>query len=77
MALCPQCGKQFDDANAFCPYCGAAVNAQNQQSAQQNNSFDPNAAQPQGFDPNAGADAGNAGGDGTYYNADYEDKTGE
>ena len=37
-------------------------------------------AQPggaQGFDPNAGAgnDAGNAGGDGTYYNADYEDKT--
>ena len=31
----------------------------------------------QGFDPNAGAggDAGNAGGDGTYYNADYEDKT--
>ena len=32
-------------------------------------------AQGQGFDPNAGADAGNAGGDGTYYNADYEDKT--
>ncbi|MBE6546763.1 MAG: molecular chaperone DnaK [Ruminococcaceae bacterium] len=33
----------------------------------------------QGFDPNAGAggDAGNAGGDGTYYNADYEDKTNE
>ena len=32
-------------------------------------------AQGQGFDPNAGAgDAGN-GGDGTYYNADYEDKT--
>ena len=30
----------------------------------------------QGFDPNAGgAGAGNAGGDGTYYNADYEDKT--
>ncbi len=30
----------------------------------------------QGFDPNAGAgDAGSAGGDGTYYNADYEDKT--
>ena len=27
-------------------------------------------AQGQGFDPNAGA--GNAGGDGTYYNADYE-----
>ncbi len=32
-------------------------------------------AQGQGFD--AGADAGNAGGDGTYYNADYEDKTNE
>ena len=32
-------------------------------------------AQGQGFD--AGAGAGNAGGDGTYYNADYEDKTGE
>ena len=32
----------------------------------------------QGFDPNAGAqDGGNAGGDGTYYNADYEDKTNE
>jgi len=31
--------------------------------------FDPNAG-GQGFDPNAGA-----GGDGTYYNADYEDKT--
>jgi molecular chaperone DnaK len=30
----------------------------------------------QGFDPNAGAgDAGQQGGDGTYYNADYEDKT--
>ena len=30
----------------------------------------------QGFDPNANAgDASNAGGDGTYYNADYEDKT--
>ena len=33
-------------------------------------------AQGQGFDAGAGAgDAGNAGGDGTYYNADYEDKT--
>jgi len=33
----------------------------------------------QGFDPNnMGGDAGNgAGGDGTYYNADYEDKTNE
>ncbi len=29
----------------------------------------------QGFDPNAGGDAGAQGGDGTYYNADYEDKT--
>ncbi len=29
----------------------------------------------QGFDPNAGADGGAQGGDGTYYNADYEDKT--
>ena len=36
-------------------------------------------AQQQGADPNAGANAGGAGaqgGDGTYYNADYEDKTG-
>ncbi|MBQ8849619.1 MAG: molecular chaperone DnaK [Clostridia bacterium] len=33
-------------------------------------------AQGQGFDPNAGANnSGNQGGDGTYYNADYEDKT--
>ncbi|MBO5754888.1 MAG: Hsp70 family protein, partial [Clostridia bacterium] len=32
-------------------------------------------AQGQGFDPNAGAD--NQSGDGTYYNADYEDKTNE
>ena len=31
------------------------------------------AAQGEGFDPNAGADG--ASGDGTYYNADYEDKT--
>ncbi len=34
-------------------------------------------AQGQGFDPNAGADNGANGGDGTYYNADYEDKTNE
>ncbi len=34
-------------------------------------------AQGQGFDPNMGGNAGNGGadGDGTYYNADYEDKT--
>ena len=33
-------------------------------------------AQGQGFDPNAGANnSGDQGGDGTYYNADYEDKT--
>ena len=33
-------------------------------------------AQGQGFDPNAGAgNGGTDGGDGTYYNADYEDKT--
>ncbi len=29
----------------------------------------------QGFDPNAGGNAGQQGTDGTYYNADYEDKT--
>ena len=29
----------------------------------------------QGFDPNMGGNAGAQGGDGTYYNADYEDKT--
>ena len=32
-------------------------------------------AQGQGFDPNMGAQGGAQGGDGTYYNADYEDKT--
>ena len=32
-------------------------------------------AQGQGFDQGAGADGGAQGGDGTYYNADYEDKT--
>ena len=32
-------------------------------------------AQGEGFDPNAGANG--ASGDGTYYNADYEDKTNE
>ena len=33
-------------------------------------------AQGQGFDPNMGGNAGDgAQGDGTYYNADYEDKT--
>ena len=31
--------------------------------------------QGQGFDQGAGADGGAQGGDGTYYNADYEDKT--
>ena len=36
------------------------------------------AGQGQGFDPNMGGNAGDngaQGGDGTYYNADYEDKT--
>ena len=36
------------------------------------------AGQGQGFDPNAGAQGGQTGGsDGTYYNADFEDKTGK
>ena len=36
------------------------------------------AGQGQGFDPNAGAQGGqNGGSDGTYYNADFEDKTGK
>ncbi len=33
------------------------------------------AEQGQGFDPNMGGNGGAQGGDGTYYNADYEDKT--
>ncbi len=38
--------------------------------------YQQSGAQGQGFDPNAGAGADNgAQGDGTYYNADYEDKT--
>ena len=42
------------------------------------NVYDKDGAPDSSFDVlDAGAGAGNAGGDGTYYNADYEDKTGE
>ena len=55
MIVCSNCGQQFENTNGYCPYCGTAVNLQNQQiNQQQAQGYDPNAQQQaQGFDPNA------------------------